>query len=235
MALSSLIFVCFEDFASLLVSSICLRRMSSFSHMHSVRAFADIIVSDLFIALGLLGWAACTIVALMSKRPKALATMVLAWATYSGGAGPLHYDPWIMQVLKTTFCRVRPSPMHDSFSFPSGHTASATFLVGALLFVLLPGVLGVAAEHRSSSVSRALNQANSSNDSSNSSAQISSEAPPTAAHRDSNSREPARSHQELSGRTDSSSAAREKSSLPRKHQLLAWLVHNIEVSVISVT
>jgi hypothetical protein len=37
--------------------------------------------------------------------------------------------------------RVRPSTLHHTFSFPSGHTTAAVFTVGALLLVLLPLLL----------------------------------------------------------------------------------------------
>ena len=45
-------------------------------------------------------------------------------------------------VLKDATQRVRPDPLHHStYSFPSSHTASATFLAGAFLAVLLPALL----------------------------------------------------------------------------------------------
>ena len=45
-------------------------------------------------------------------------------------------------VLKDATQRVRPDPLHHStFSFPSSHTASATFLAGAFLAVLVPALL----------------------------------------------------------------------------------------------
>ena len=46
-------------------------------------------------------------------------------------------------VLKDATQRVRPDPLHHStYSFPSSHTASATFLAGAFLAVLIPALLG---------------------------------------------------------------------------------------------
>ena len=46
-------------------------------------------------------------------------------------------------VLKDATQRVRPDPLHHStYSFPSSHTASATFLAGAFLAVLVPALLG---------------------------------------------------------------------------------------------
>ena len=45
-------------------------------------------------------------------------------------------------VLKDATQRVRPDPLHHStYSFPSSHTASATFLAGAFLAVLVPALL----------------------------------------------------------------------------------------------
>ena len=45
-------------------------------------------------------------------------------------------------VLKDATQRIRPDPLHHStYSFPSSHTASATFLAGAFLAVLLPALL----------------------------------------------------------------------------------------------
>ena len=46
-------------------------------------------------------------------------------------------------VLKDATQRIRPDPLHHStYSFPSSHTASATFLAGAFLAVLVPALLG---------------------------------------------------------------------------------------------
>ena len=45
-------------------------------------------------------------------------------------------------VLKDATQRIRPDPLHHStYSFPSSHTASATFLAGAFLAVLVPALL----------------------------------------------------------------------------------------------
>ena len=35
-------------------------------------------------------------------------------------------------------CRVRPSDINKSYAFPSGHSTSAVFILGTLLFVILP-------------------------------------------------------------------------------------------------
>lgn len=50
-------------------------------------------------------------------------------------------DPLLVDALKRFFHRARPSLELHSFAFPSGHTTAATFIVGALLFILLPAAL----------------------------------------------------------------------------------------------
>jgi membrane-associated phospholipid phosphatase len=49
-----------------------------------------------------------------------------------------HGDPPLVATLKDAFARVRPSTLHHTYSFPSGHTSAAVFIVGALVVVLLP-------------------------------------------------------------------------------------------------
>ncbi len=73
-----------------------------------------------------LGWAACG----------------LGWALWLFGGGPIQHDPLLMELTKAAFGRERPSPIHRTASFPSGHTTAVVLLVGALLFVLLPAVYG---------------------------------------------------------------------------------------------
>ncbi|KAL6765087.1 hypothetical protein V8C86DRAFT_2461040 [Haematococcus lacustris] len=102
--------------------------------------FADIVMSDVPIVLGLLGWTICSATSLLQGTQPIRLSILLAWTAYAWGAGPLQYDPFMVDLIKQVFQRTRPSPIHDSFSFPSGHTSSATFLAGALLFVLLPVV-----------------------------------------------------------------------------------------------
>lgn len=46
--------------------------------------------------------------------------------------GYTHYSP------EACSRRARPSDLHHTYAFPSGHTTAATFIVGALLFVALP-------------------------------------------------------------------------------------------------
>ncbi len=56
-----------------------------------------------------------------------------------------------MDSIKEAFHRLRPSPIHSSFSFPSGHTTGATFIVATLLFVLIPVFLHTLQRESSSS------------------------------------------------------------------------------------
>ena len=42
------------------------------------------------------------------------------------------------QLIEAFLRRERPSDLHHTYAFPSGHTTAATFIVGALLFVALP-------------------------------------------------------------------------------------------------
>jgi membrane-associated phospholipid phosphatase len=104
-------------------------------------AVGERIISDGPVALGA---AACLLLsgaAAAAAPRRAAAPLALCWLFYSAaggglGAGP---DPWLVASLKGVFARARPSvEIHHSYSFPSGHTAAATFLVGAALVVLLP-------------------------------------------------------------------------------------------------
>ncbi|KAF5842082.1 hypothetical protein DUNSADRAFT_9341 [Dunaliella salina] len=118
---------------------------------HDFRYFwADLIMSDSLIALGLLGWIGCTAAAVASRRRDALVTLFICLGMYAWGAGwpsppspdfvaePLKFDAHICNTVKLFFERVRPAPMNPTWSYPSGHTSSANFLAGTMLFVLLP-------------------------------------------------------------------------------------------------
>ena len=48
----------------------------------------------------------------------------------------------LSEVLKALFHRTRPSELHSSFSFPSGHSLAAAFWAGTFFCVLLPLALG---------------------------------------------------------------------------------------------
>lgn len=47
----------------------------------------DIVLSDTFIALGLAGWAICTVTAAITKKKEAAAAVAIAWGVYAWGAG----------------------------------------------------------------------------------------------------------------------------------------------------
>eukprot|EP00877_Chromochloris_zofingiensis_P008551 jgi/Chrzof1/394/Cz01g14080.t1 len=100
---------------------------------------ADILISDVFITSALFGWFGCTAVALLRKPLTTLPALLLSWFFYFTTCGAVLVDPPVVDMLKKTFARVRPSELHhDTFSFPSGHTTAAVFMTGVLLIVLLP-------------------------------------------------------------------------------------------------
>ena len=106
------------------------------------RTTADVLISDTFITLGLCGWAVTSVAILFKQPAGSLKTLALAWALYLSAAGAVTKgDPPLVWTLKELFHRVRPSTLHKTFSFPSGHTTAATFLIGGLLFSLLPAAL----------------------------------------------------------------------------------------------
>jgi membrane-associated phospholipid phosphatase len=64
-----------------------------------------------------------------------------------------HGDAPLVATLKDAFARVRPSTLHHTYSFPSGHTSAAVFIVGALVVVLLPLTVQLLQEKAASSSS----------------------------------------------------------------------------------
>lgn len=103
------------------------------------------LMSNMPILCALVGWVATTVVALVRDPSWAggLKRVVVAWSLYFLGAGSIpHGDPLLVDTLKNAFARVRPSTIHSTFSFPSGHTTSAFFVIGVLLAVLLPAAVG---------------------------------------------------------------------------------------------
>lgn len=64
-----------------------------------------------------------------------------------------HGDPPLVAMLKDVFARVRPSTLHHTYSFPSGHTSSAVFIVGTLVVLLLPLTVQLLQEKAASSSS----------------------------------------------------------------------------------
>lgn len=58
------------------------------------------------------------------------------------GVGFFPFVQGLASVVKDLTQRVRPDPLHHfTYSFPSAHTATATFLAGAMFAVLLPALL----------------------------------------------------------------------------------------------
>uniref|UniRef100_A0A383VL17 Phosphatidic acid phosphatase type 2/haloperoxidase domain-containing protein n=1 Tax=Tetradesmus obliquus TaxID=3088 RepID=A0A383VL17_TETOB len=101
---------------------------------------ADVFISDSFIAAGIAGWVACSVACLALDRSwRSVGPLAMAWAFYYATCGAVgHGDPPLVATLKDAFARVRPSTLHHTYSFPSGHTSAAVFIIGALVVVLLP-------------------------------------------------------------------------------------------------
>ncbi|GIM10367.1 hypothetical protein Vretimale_14112 [Volvox reticuliferus] len=91
------------------------------------------VFSNWWTMAGSVGWIFTTATAL---------ACALGWSLWIFGVGPIEHDPLLMEVLKGSFSRPRPSPLRCTPSFPSGHTAAVVLVIGALLFVLLPVVYG---------------------------------------------------------------------------------------------
>lgn len=100
------------------------------------------VVSNGFIMAAAVGWIFTTATAMSRYNPLGWAACGLGWALWLFGGGPIQHDPLLMELTKAAFGRERPSPIHRTASFPSGHTTAVVLLVGALLFVLLPAVYG---------------------------------------------------------------------------------------------
>lgn len=65
--------------------------------------------------------------------------------------------PLVELVIKPAVHRLRPDVLHHhSFSFPSGHTTSATYVTGALLLVLLPRLIEALSDARADGMRFAL-------------------------------------------------------------------------------
>ena len=112
-----------------------------------ISQFARHGLSNTPIVLGITGWVAATVARanaqLLDKeggttgkavRHFAIASTLYAW----GGGAVFHGDVWPVDVLKHIFQRARPNELLTSFSFPSGHATGSTFIIGTLLYVILP-------------------------------------------------------------------------------------------------
>lgn len=115
------------------------------------------LLSDAAICLGLVGWAAAAAAALGPPAPipsssgggsgsaapavrqRLQLRLAAAASAYAlAGGRLLHADPPLVAALKEAAHRERPSALLHSWAWPSGHTTAATFIVGALLYLLLP-------------------------------------------------------------------------------------------------
>jgi membrane-associated phospholipid phosphatase len=120
---------------------------------------ADIDISDAAITAGMAGWAVTSAYLLAAAPKRHALPLTLAWAFYLWGFGAVLTDPALVHSLKAAFHRLRPSTLHHSFSFPSGHTTAASFIVGALVMVLLPLALQQAAQQQEAQQQAAQQQA----------------------------------------------------------------------------
>lgn len=107
---------------------------------------ADILISDVAILASLFGWLAASSAVLALGNWRQLNTLLAAWSVYVFGVGAVPKEAPVVDILKHLFSRARPSDIHHTFSFPSGHTTAAVFMMGALLYVMIP--LAVSAAHR---------------------------------------------------------------------------------------
>lgn len=102
---------------------------------------ADKVISNLPIGMGAL----LSIVGLqliISKNLKKglfLGGLLGAFNVLFGGIG-FGLDAQATALLKNFFQRARPSDLHHSFSFPSGHSTSVYFIAGFLFFVIVPAL-----------------------------------------------------------------------------------------------
>ena len=99
---------------------------------------ADVLVSDISITAGIWGWLVATAICLRAAPRRTALPLSLCWLAYFSTCGAVIRDPPLVDFFKHFFARARPSDLHHTFSFPSGHTSAAVFIVGALVSILLP-------------------------------------------------------------------------------------------------
>lgn len=106
------------------------------------QTIGGIMLSNLPIAVAWTGWIASIVALAFNPTPRTTRHLGIASFVFAVGGGNIRYgDPMFVDFLKHLFHRERPSPVHSSFAFPSGHSTAAFFAVGCLLFVLLPAVM----------------------------------------------------------------------------------------------
>ncbi|KAG2440827.1 hypothetical protein HXX76_003682 [Chlamydomonas incerta] len=106
------------------------------------RALFGTVLSNGWLLAATIGWIFTTATALSRNHPLGWQACALGWLLWVHFVGPVEHDPTLMDALKQSFGRPRPSPIHRTASFPSGHTAADVMTVGGLVFVLLPVVYG---------------------------------------------------------------------------------------------
>lgn len=100
---------------------------------------AEKLVSDIFITGGIAGWVLAGAAGISKSGWNGVKRLAIALLLYVfGGGSTQHGDPFVVNQLKTHFQRLRPSDILNTYSFPSGHTTAAVFIMGTLLGVLLP-------------------------------------------------------------------------------------------------
>ncbi|KAL0022858.1 hypothetical protein WJX77_000529 [Trebouxia sp. C0004] len=88
---------------------------------------------------GIAGWVFAGAAGISKSGWNGVKRLAIALLLYVFGGGSIqHGDPFVVNQLKTHFQRLRPSDILNSYSFPSGHTTAAVFIMGTLLCVLLP-------------------------------------------------------------------------------------------------
>lgn len=97
------------------------------------------------IAVAGVGWLAASALIVARGDWASKRRVLLCWIAYVVGGGVIrHGDPLLVHFLKELYGRARPSTLHVTHSFPSGHTTAAFFLWGSLLLVLLPQLVPAA-------------------------------------------------------------------------------------------
>ena len=109
-------------------------------------------LSDAAIVVGLAAWWVACVTMVVNQPKRGIPLTAAAVAVYMFCAGGVSRgDPPLVDFLKHVFHRARPSDLHHTFSFPSGHTTAASFVVGTLVFVLAPAAIdAVVAAHGNS-------------------------------------------------------------------------------------
>eukprot|EP01025_Chloroclados_australasicus_P059586 TRINITY_DN7539_c0_g1_i1.p1 TRINITY_DN7539_c0_g1~~TRINITY_DN7539_c0_g1_i1.p1 ORF type:complete len:313 (-),score=4.62 TRINITY_DN7539_c0_g1_i1:1482-2420(-) len=107
-----------------------------------VELFSDQVISNIPIGIGVLGCCFCSTNILLQRDRNSIRNLVALIPFFVLGFG--YYDGHFKaggvaaNFLKTVFHRTRPSEFLHSFAYPSGHSSTATFMLGMFLIVLLP-------------------------------------------------------------------------------------------------